>query len=113
MYNIKVHYVQVTEPCSVYLPRKMEIRRSYMRSNRLYLIIYIPRYYLVLPSYRYKIMHILMHSGIPLLVPQLWTSICLYATLLTHKKCPELPDFVLIFAKIFWGRTPKPPFHYN
>ena len=56
-------------------------------------------------------MHILMHSGIPLLVPPLWTSICLYATLLTQKKCPELPDFVLIFAKIFWGRTPKPPFN--
>ena len=36
MYNIKVHYVQVTEPCSVYLPNKIEIRRSYMRSNRLY-----------------------------------------------------------------------------
>ena len=36
MYNIKVHYVQVTEPCSEYLPRKIEIRRSYMRFNRLY-----------------------------------------------------------------------------
>ena len=36
MYNIKVHYVQVSEPCSVYLPRKIEICRSYMRSNRLY-----------------------------------------------------------------------------
>ena len=36
MYNIKVHYVKVTEPCSVYLPRKIEICRSYMRSNRLY-----------------------------------------------------------------------------
>ena len=37
MYKIKVHYVHVTEPCSVYLPRKIEIRRSYMRSNRLYI----------------------------------------------------------------------------
>ena len=36
VYNIKVHYVQVTEPCSIYLPKKMEIRRSYMRSHRLY-----------------------------------------------------------------------------
>ena len=36
MYNIKVHYVKITEPCSVYLPRKIEICRSYMRSNRLY-----------------------------------------------------------------------------
>ena len=36
MYNIKVHYVQVSEPCSVYLPRKNGICRSYMRSNRLY-----------------------------------------------------------------------------
>ena len=45
MYNIKVHFVQVTEPCSVNLPRKIEIRRSYMRSYRLYmyktLLIYI------------------------------------------------------------------------
>ena len=37
MYNIKVHYVQVTEPCSVYLLIKIEIRRSFMHSNRLYL----------------------------------------------------------------------------
>ena len=37
MYNIKIHYMQVTEPCSVYIPRKIEIRRSYMRSNRLYM----------------------------------------------------------------------------
>ena len=39
MYNIKVHYVKVTEPCSVYLPRKIEICRSYMRSNRLYILL--------------------------------------------------------------------------
>ena len=32
------------------------------------------------------------------------------ATLLTHKKCTVLPDFVLYFAKIFLGRTPRPPF---
>ena len=41
MYNIKVHYVQVTEPCSVYLPRKTKICRSFMRSNRLYLVHFI------------------------------------------------------------------------
>ena len=39
MYNIKVQCVQVTESCSVYLPRKIEIRRSYMRSNRLYMLL--------------------------------------------------------------------------
>ena len=42
MYNIKVHYVQVSEPCSVYLPRKIEICRSYMRSNRMVWYIWPP-----------------------------------------------------------------------
>ena len=29
-------YANFTEPCSVYIPRKLEIRRSYMSSNILY-----------------------------------------------------------------------------
>ena len=42
MYNIKVHYVQVTWPCSVYLPRKIEIRRSYMCLTD-YILVYMCR----------------------------------------------------------------------
>ena len=71
-----------------------------------YLTIHIPRYYLVFPSYHYQIMHILMHSGISLIVHHCGP---LYATLLTHKKCPELPDFVLIFAKKNSGEDPQIP----
>ena len=53
-----------------------------------------PDDYLVFPSYNYYALcisfwypseHLLWHHGGPL-----------YATLLTHKKRPELPDFVVI-----------------
>ena len=41
-------------------------------------------------------------------------SLLLYILLLWHNNKqvypPELQDFVLILMKIFWGRTPKPPF---
>ena len=75
-----------------------------------YLIIYIPRYYLVFPSYHYKIMLILMHSGIPLLVPPQWISICNPINL---QEVSRIAGFCTIFAQIFLGRTPRPPFQYN
>ena len=50
----------------------------------------------------------IIHKWTVIYPPVAWVQL-LYKVPTLYQKCLELHDFVPIFLKIFWGRTPRPP----